>query len=103
MFYGATTFNQNISSWNVANVADMPYMFYGATAFNQNIGSWNVSGVKNMYGMFESAGSFNQSLCAWNEKVVIADVQVGSMFQSSGCVEKSDPTSNNWCQRCESS
>ena len=47
MFDGANTFNQNIGSWNTANVTDMNTMFRNTTAFNQNIGSWNVSNVTN--------------------------------------------------------
>ena len=29
-----SAFNQNISAWNVSNVANMSYMFYNAIAFN---------------------------------------------------------------------
>jgi surface protein len=48
MFYGATSFNGNISSWNVSNMKDMSYMFWGASSFNGNISSWNVSNMKDM-------------------------------------------------------
>jgi surface protein len=47
MFANATSFNGNISSWNVSSVTNMNGMFLSATAFNQNIGSWNVSNVNN--------------------------------------------------------
>jgi surface protein len=39
MFYSATAFNQNISSWNVSQVTDMTAMFSNTKAFNQNIGT----------------------------------------------------------------
>ena len=42
MFDGATTFNQDISSWNTAAVTDMRDMFVDATAFNQNLSGWCV-------------------------------------------------------------
>jgi surface protein len=45
MFYGAEEFNQNIGSWNTANVTDMGWMFLNATAFNQNLSGWCVSNV----------------------------------------------------------
>ena len=66
MFSGATSFNQNIGSWNVSGVQDMGTMFSGATSFNQNIGSWDVSSLTDMYGMFLDATSFNQDISSWD-------------------------------------
>jgi surface protein len=66
MFLSATAFNQNIGSWNVANVTSMSSMFESATAFNQNIGSWNVANVTSMTSMFRSASAFNQNIGSWN-------------------------------------
>jgi surface protein len=42
MFEDATSFNQDISSWNVSNVENMDDMFYSATSFNQSLESWSV-------------------------------------------------------------
>jgi surface protein len=65
MFFIASSFNQNISNWNVSNVTNMSAMFAIAKAFNQNISNWNVSNVTNMSGMFASAEAFNQNLSGW--------------------------------------
>ena len=61
-----TSFNQDISNWDVSNVKNMGGMFSGATSFNQPIGNWNVSKVGSMIGMFSGATSFNQDLNEWN-------------------------------------
>ena len=65
MFAGASSFNGNISSWNVSAVTNMDGMFAGASSFNGNISSWNVSAVTNMDGMFGFATSFDQNLGNW--------------------------------------
>ena len=54
MFY-VTTFNGDISSWDVSAVTDMSYMFYNATAFNGDLRLWNVSAVTNMECMLYNA------------------------------------------------
>ena len=62
MFKVAHAFNQDISGWNVSSVTTMENMFWYAYAFDQPIGEWNVSNVLNMKKMFDYATSFNQPL-----------------------------------------
>ena len=66
MFQYASTFNGDISSWNVSAVTDMNYMFSDASTFNGDISDWDVSAVTDMHRMFHSAFKFNQPLNSWN-------------------------------------
>ena len=66
MFYGATSFNQDLKGWNVSQVTDMAAMLRRATTFNQDLSEWNVSKVTDMASMFDCAPLFNQDLSGWN-------------------------------------
>ncbi len=66
MFSGASSFNQDLSTWDVSKVADMSNIFFGASSFNANISTWDVSSVKNMNYMFSEASAFNQDLSTWD-------------------------------------
>jgi surface protein len=59
-------FNQDISGWNVSNVTNMYRMFWQNKAFNQDISSWDVSNVTNMSEMFRENTAFDQNLGSWN-------------------------------------
>ena len=82
MFAGASSFNSDISDWDVSNVTDMSSMFVNTDLFNQDISNWNVSNVTNMDSMFSGAISFNKPLNKWNTGNVksMQDMFMGSVF-----------------------
>jgi len=70
VFYGASSFNQPLTSFDTSAVTDMGYMFYGASSFNQPLTSFNTSAVTNMNAVFFHASSFNQSLTSFDTSAV---------------------------------
>ena len=85
MFAGATSFNKNLLEWKdkVGNVTNMAYMFAGAKSFNHNLLEWkdNVGNVTDMKYMFFEAIKFNQDLRTWK---VSEETNTEYMFLSSG-------------------
>ena len=77
LFAAATSFNDNISSWDMSNVTNTDRMFQGASSFNQDIGFWNTSNFYDVSGMFDSASNFNQDIGNWNTSNV---VNMSNMF-----------------------
>jgi surface protein len=77
MFINAINFNENIRIWNTSNVSSVNNMFRGASSFNQDISRWSTSKITNMTGMFLNASSFNQNISSWNVSNVIL---MGDMF-----------------------
>jgi hypothetical protein len=81
MFYGATSFNQNIGGWSVSNVTNMTSTFYNATSFDQNLSGWNISKVTTMTTMFNNSGisetNYNNILNGWDNLSVTSGVTIG--------------------------
>jgi len=66
MFMRASSFNQNLSSWDTSRAKAMNGVFGGASSFNGDLSSWNVSQVTDLSGMFYSASSFNGKISSWD-------------------------------------
>lgn len=90
LFTGATTFNEDISSWDTSNVTDMSWMFNLANSFNQPLSNWDVSNVSNMNIMFNGASSFNQHLNNWDVSSVTS---MNELFKDA--ISFNQPL-NNW-------
>ena len=65
MFWGAASFNGEISNWDVSRVMDMDYMFWEATSFKQKLcGDAWVHSKASKHKMFEgSPGAISRRLC----------------------------------------
>jgi surface protein len=59
MFDSATSFNGDISGWDVSSVTDMDKMFDSATSFNRDLSGWCVSGIS------PQPPGFDASATAW--------------------------------------
>ena len=46
LFKNCSSFNEDITSWDVSNVAKMDDMFYGADIFSYKLDNWNMNNVK---------------------------------------------------------
>ena len=79
LFKSESTFNQDISSWDMSNVTDAKGMFHGASIFNQDIGDWDTSSVTNMDSFFKDTNNFNQDISSWDTSNVVNMTQ---MFES---------------------
>jgi len=65
LMFRNTSFNGNITGWDVVSVANFAQMFRDNTAFAQDISNWNLSGATNISGMFINADAFNHDLSSW--------------------------------------
>jgi hypothetical protein len=65
-FFRETSFNQDISGWDMSAATRVDQMFYGNTAFNQNIGGWVLSNCTRMDYMLFNNDSFDQDISGWD-------------------------------------
>ena len=69
-FQNAPAFNQNIGGWTTSALTNIAQCFDDCTAFNQNIGSWDVSGCTSFSLLFRNASAFNQDIGSWDTSSV---------------------------------
>ena len=76
-WFSASTFNGDVSTWDVSRVTTMTGMFDDATAFNADISQWKTSNVINMEYLFNEATAFNADISRWDTSKVTT---FGGMF-----------------------
>ena len=79
--------NKSISDndWNrvvTTGVTNMEYLFKDSS-FNQDISSWDISNVTSMNGMFASASTFNQNLNNWD----VTGIDTDNMFYDANSMD----------------
>lgn len=79
MFYGASTFNQDISDWDTSQVNTLLNTFAHATAFDQNLCGWDTAAVQIMASTFAYAKAYNQSMDCWDTSSVLT---MANMFSN---------------------
>jgi len=99
-----STFEDDLSRWDVSSGRYMNQMFAGAHYFNSNLDQWDVRNVQDMTEMFAAAEQFNQNLCSWGQKLNQDSVIFNNpernlihggtqfvMFASTKCTEQGNP------------
>lgn len=79
MFKDATSFNGDISTWDVRQVTSTASMFSNAISFRGDLASWQLESAEMMTGMFSGALQYSQMLC-WNAIDVYNVVDNADMF-----------------------
>ena len=77
MFRDASSFNGNLSDWNVSTVTNMDGTFRGASDFNGDVSSWDTSSATDMRNMFQDADNFDGDISGWDVSKV---TDTSSMF-----------------------
>ena len=73
MFNGCSSFNGDVSPWDVSNVRKFESMFNGCSSFNQDLSQWDFSGLAigscnsaSIIYFLRGATAFNQDISNWD-------------------------------------
>jgi|GEM_PF-4692311 len=68
-FNECSTFNQDISGWDVSKVTDFSYMFDSAASFNQDLSGWTVWRVTDPFSFDGGATSWTLPRPLWGQNI----------------------------------
>ena len=77
LFYNRTSFDQDISNWDVSSGTNFSYMLAN-TSFDSDISGWDMGSATNIAGMFASNTAFNRDISSWDVSSVTLFNQVFS-------------------------
>lgn len=82
--FAESAFAGDLSSWKVDHVTDTSFLFFGLTKFNSDLSAWHVDRVVDMAYMFnECTGFRNRDLSKWKTSNVLTMAQ---MFEQSSFI-----------------
>lgn len=82
-----SSFNGDITTWDMTGAVTTRYMFFRAAAFDKDISVWDMSSVETIENMFYQASIFNQPIGAWDLSNVY---DRGNNQYSDSCLEFCD-------------
>ena len=97
LFDRKSTFNADLSGWDVSKNENMAEMFCGASLFNSTLGKWDTSKVKNMYGTFGGAFIFNSDVSLWCVEACVCVMRVRMRVRVTLCVCALCVVRGAWC------
>merc|ERR1719161_3038508 len=105
MFSSASTFNQDISQWDVRQVTNFDYMFFHAVSFNQDIQSWDISSSASSTNMEYGVNKTSSATALpWSEQgsdgiVITNEVIIVSVIFLGCCIAMLWYTRRDICRR----
>lgn len=110
MFLRASSFTgTGLQNWNVGSVEDLFGTFWYASSFNEDISQWDVSSATQLIYVANSASGFGgHDLCYWGSKLDLSLAGISNTFGAftdSGCSDTGHPDLSAsprgpFCQTC---
>jgi surface protein len=64
--FRASSFNQDLSSWDWTSIDSMSFTFYQCTAFDQDVSGWDTVNVTNMGSCFRNCTALDPDCSTWD-------------------------------------